>query len=51
MYFNVKESFQERAKCFFLLTIIPLLFGMVSLLVVFPKQKSLFEREYNSNTY
>lgn len=51
IYFQIKDSFAAKSRAFFLLTIIPLLFGMVSLLVVFPQQKVLFQREYNSNTY
>eukprot|EP01083_Nonionella_stella_P037505 102255_1 len=51
IYFDIRDSYSKKSAAFFLLSIIPILFGMVSLLVVFPKQKVLFQREYNSNTY
>merc|ERR1712212_170644 len=41
----------KRSTCHFLMCTIALLFGMVSLLTVFPKQKLLFQREYSSKAY
>eukprot|EP01084_Bolivina_argentea_P056864 103989_1 len=51
LYLKIDDNFEKKSRCFFLLGIIPLLFGMVSLLTAFPKQKLLFQREYNSGTY
>eukprot|EP01083_Nonionella_stella_P065282 170916_1 len=50
-YFHIAYSFQERAHCFFLMILMPLLYAIVSLLTAFPSQKLLFEREYSSKTY
>merc|ERR1712154_589639 len=51
LYEDIKDLIEEKVRCFFLLGVIPILFGMVSLLTAFPRQKLLFQREYNSRTY
>jgi len=51
IYFRIGPSYEVRIRCFFLLSFIPLLAGLVSVVPEFPKQKQLFERENNSRTY
>jgi len=51
IYFDIADSFGTKIRSFLMLTIIPLLFGIVSLLTAFPAQKLLFIRENNSGTY
>merc|ERR1719206_1251943 len=51
LYWEIDETFVARGTCHFLINTIALLYGMVALLTVFPKQKLLFEREYSSKAY
>jgi len=48
---NPASYVTKTSTCHFLMCTIALLFGMVSLLTVFPKQKLLFQREYSSKAY
>eukprot|EP01083_Nonionella_stella_P018385 51240_1 len=44
-------AIKTRQSCIFMLGLMVPLFGIMTLLTEFPKQKLLFEREYNSRTY
>ena len=51
IFYEIKDSFGKKQTCFVFISMIPLIFGIVSLLTAFPQQKLLFIREHNSRAY
>jgi len=51
IFYQIADDFAQKLQCMFLLCLIAIMFGMVSLLTAYPAQKQLFQRENTSDSY
>merc|ERR1712176_936883 len=51
LYFKVEQGFVRKTDCFVFVVFSLTLFGLISMVAVFPSKRMLFQREFSSGTY